>query len=437
MHKTWAVIRREFLERVRTRQFLIGTVLGPILMAVLIMAPILLQRNTRVKHLVVLDAAQGQLGSRVEQALAKATRDNKPGGAVRYRVERVVTGDRPLEAVRDSLVAMTDRRELGEKSLDGVVLITEDVLTRDTVKYLGGNVGSMAEMGALSRTVRQAVLVEKLTRAGIDPNLMVASVKPVDLYALKVSQGQLTGQSGEASFALAYVMSFVLYMALLLYGVQVMTSTVEEKTNRINEILVSSLRPFQLLLGKIIGVGSVGLLQLSIWAGTAWLLTSQRLAIAKAFGTSPEAISAMPIPDIPAGVLAVFLLFFLLGFFFYSAAYAAVGSSCNTVQETQQASMPVTILIAAGLMLMFRLLDEPNGHLARVLSLVPPFAPFVTPVRNSLSPLPLQELLASVAVMIIGVLAMAWLAGRIYRVGILMYGKRPSMREMLRWVRVR
>jgi len=437
MHKTWAVIRREFIERVRTRQFLIGTVLGPILMAVLIMAPILLQRNTRVKHLVVLDAAQGQLGSRVELALVKATRDDKPGGAVRYRVERVVAGDRPLEAVRDSLVAMTDRRELGEKSLDGVVLITEDVLTRDTVKYLGGNVGSMAEMGALSRIVRQAVLLEKLTRAGIDPNLMVASVKPVDLYALKVSQGQLTGQSGEASFALAYVMSFVLYMALLLYGVQVMTSTVEEKTNRINEILVSSLRPFQLLLGKIVGVGSVGLLQLSIWAGTAWLLTSQRLAIAKAFGTSPEAISSMPIPDIPAGVLAVFLLFFLLGFFFYSAAYAAVGSSCNTVQETQQASMPVTILIAAGLMLMFRLLDEPNGHLARVLSLVPPFAPFVTPVRNSLSPLPLQELLASVAVMIIGVLAMAWLAGRIYRVGILMYGKRPSMREMLRWVRVR
>ena len=110
MHKTWAVIRREFIERVRTRQFLIGTVLGPILMGVLIMAPILLQRNTRVKHLVVLDAAQGQLGSRVELALVKATREDKPGGAVRYRVERVVAGDRPLEAVRDSLVAMTDRR---------------------------------------------------------------------------------------------------------------------------------------------------------------------------------------------------------------------------------------------------------------------------------------------------------------------------------------
>jgi ABC-2 type transport system permease protein len=226
-------------------------------------------------------------------------------------------------------------------------------------------------------------------------------------------------------------------MALLLYGIQVMSSTVEEKTSRINEILISSLKPFELLLGKVLGVGSVGLLQLGIWAGTAYALAANRVAIAKALGASPEAITAMPIPDIPANTLAVFLLFFLLGFFFYAAAYAAVGSSCNTVQETQQASMPVTILVAVGMMLMFRLLDEPNGQMGRVLSLVPPFAPFVTPVRNSLSPLPMGELLMSVAAMVAGVLIMAWVAGRIYRVGILMYGKRASLGEMLRWVGTR
>jgi ABC-2 type transport system permease protein len=224
-------------------------------------------------------------------------------------------------------------------------------------------------------------------------------------------------------------------MALLLYGVQVMTSTVEEKTSRINEILVSSLRPSELMLGKVVGVGSVGLVQLGIWAGTAWLLTSQRVALGRLLGASPEAATQMPIPAIPGDLMVVFLLYFVLGFFFYAAAYAAVGSTCSTVQETQQASLPVTLFVIVGLMLMFRLLDEPNSQFGRILSLVPPFAPFVTPVRYSLSPLPWPELAASVAAMVVGVLVMAWVAGRIYRVGILMYGKRPKLSEMLRWVR--
>jgi len=214
-----------------------------------------------------------------------------------------------------------------------------------------------------------------------------------------------------------------------------MTSTVEEKTNRINEVLVSSLSPFQLLMGKVLGVGSVGLLQLSIWAGTAYVLSSQRERIGRMLGAGSEAVAAMPIPVIPAETFAVFLLFFVLGFLFYAAAYAAVGSACNTVQETQQVSAPLTILIVVGLMLMFRLLDEPSGTMGRIMSLVPPFAPFVTPVRNSLSPLSAGDLALSVLAMIIGVLGMVWVAGRIYRVGVLMYGKRASFAEMFRWIR--
>jgi len=340
-----------------------------------------------------------------------------------------------MELVRDSLVARVDRRELGAEGIDGLILVNEAALTRDTIQYLGANVGSPAEMGALNRSLRQAVLLEKLTRNQVNPQVLASLAKPVALVTLRVSQGTLTGQTGEASFLLAYIMSFVLYMALLLYGMQVLTSTVEEKTSRINEVLVSSLTPFQLLLGKVLGVGSVGLIQLTIWASAAYALSSQRATVARLLGAPPEAIASIPIPNIAPNVFVVFLLFFLLGFFFYAAAYAAVGSSCNTVQETQQAAMPLTLLIVLGLLLMFRLLDEPSGTLGRVLSLVPPFAPFVTPVRNSLSPLSPGDLLASVAAMVVGVLAMAWVAGRIYRVGILMYGKRATFREVVRWVR--
>jgi ABC-2 type transport system permease protein len=434
MRKAWVVAKREFVARVKTKQFVIATAFGPALLAVLFVAPILLQQNTRAKRIVVVDAAEGGLGERVEAMLTRATRNGKPDGEHRYVTSRVEAVGR-LEQVRDSLVALVDRRELGDAGLDGILLVTDEVLATDTLHYLGGNVGSPSEMGNLSRTVREAVLTERLTQAGISPAVLMETVKPIELVTAKVSQGTLTGQSGAASFLLAYVMSFVLYMALLIYGVQVMTSTVEEKTNRINEVLVSSLRPFELMLGKVLGVGSVALLQLSIWAGATFGLTQARGGIAGLAGMSPEAVAALPIPEISLGLLVVFLVFFVLGFFFFSAAYAAVGSTCNTVQETQMASLPVTLVVVSGLFVMFKLLGEPNGQLAHVLSLVPPLAPFVTPARYSLSPLPLPELLLSVAVTALGVLAMAWVAGRIYRVGILMYGKRATVREIVRWIR--
>jgi len=309
------------------------------------------------------------------------------------------------------------------------------VLDTGRLHYFGSNVGSLSEMGDLQRILRQAVIGERLGRAGVDPQVLLVATAPISLETARVSNGVVSGESGESSFILAYVMSFLLYMALLLYGIQVMGSVVEEKSNRIMEVLVSSLTPFELMLGKIIGVGSVALLQLGIWSGTAKLLTSQRVAIAGLLGAPPSEAMGMPIPAISGTLLAVYLTFFVLGFFLYSAAYAAVAATVSTQQEAQQAAMPVSLCIVAGLLLMFGLLDEPNGTLARTMSLIPLFAPFVTPVRYSLSPLPLGELLASAGMTALGVLAVAWVAARIYRVGILMYGKRASVAEVFRWIR--
>jgi ABC-2 type transport system permease protein len=279
------------------------------------------------------------------------------------------------------------------------------------------------------------VVGERLGRAGVDPAILMVATAPISLETSRVSNGQVSGESGESSFILAYVMSFLLYMALLLYGNQVMGSVLEEKSNRIMEVLVSSLTPFELMLGKVLGVGSVALLQLGIWTGTAKVLTSQRVAIAGLLGAEPSAAMSMPIPAISGGLLVVYLSFFVLGFFLYSAAYAAVAATVSTQQEAQQAALPVTMCIVVGLIMMFGLLDEPNGTLARTMSLIPLFAPFVTPVRYSLSPLPLMEVLASAGLTALGVLAVAWVAARIYRVGILMYGKRASIVEILRWIR--
>lgn len=434
MHKLLAVIRREFLTRVHTRAFVIGTVIGPLLMGLLFVLPMLLsRRETAPKSIVVLDAGSGDLGRLAAERLRSEVRDSVSNARPRYLVRRVPVDGASLNQVRDSLVARIGRPD--GAGIDGVLVIDDSTLASGRTVYLGVNVGSPGDMSALRRALDPLLKAARLAEAGVDTAVVRAALRPIDFRTLKVSEGRVTGESGEASFLLAYVMSFMLYFALLLYGVQVMTSVVEEKSSRIMEVLVSSVSPFQLLLGKVVGVGAVALLQLAIWAGTAMVLTTFGAQIATQLGASPSAAAGLPLPMVSPDMLVVFLLFFSLGFLFFAAGYAAIGSMCSTVQETQQSHTPITIVIAAGLLTMFALLSEPAGTLARVLSLVPFVAPFVTPVRYSFAPIPIPELLASVAAMILGVLAVVWIAARIYRVGILSYGKKATFRDVARWVR--
>ena len=292
-------------------------------------------------------------------------------------------------------------------------------------------------MSELQSTIRPLVTRERLEREGVDPLVVMRAIGPVSVVTQRVADGKLTGQSGDATFAIAYAMGLILYMALLIYGIQVMTSIVEEKSNRIMEVLASSMTPFQMLLGKILGVGSVALLQIGIWAGAAYAATTYRVQLLGLFGVDAAASGGMAglIPTIPGDLLVVFLAFFVLGFLLYSAMFAAVGSMCNTVQETQQAQFPVMFLIILGLMTMFALLNDPNSPLVQTLSYVPFWTPFVIPVRYSMAPIPITGLLISAGVTILGMLAIVWVAARIYRVGILSYGKKASVRDLWRWVR--
>jgi ABC-2 type transport system permease protein len=435
MHKLWAVIRREFSTRVQTKAFVIGTVLGPVMIGFMMVLPIILaSRETEAKRIVVIDAASGQMGLELERALAQARRGNQTDAKPRYAVVRIQAQGR-LEAVRDSLVPLTALAKDTLHNLDGLLIASDEALESGRVEYLGDNVGSFSEMEILRQLIQGVLLAERLERRGVDPILVREANGRVRLETLKITEGRLTGESGEASFALAYVMSFLLYFSLLIYGIQVMSSVIEEKNNRIMEVLASSLTPFQLMAGKVIGVGAVGLFQLSIWVGTAMFLSSNAAAIAGFFDMPAEAAAQMPIPAISGDLLLVFLAFFLVGFFLFAAGYAAVGAMCNTIQEAQQASTALTLLVASGFISMFSLLNEPNGSLARILSMIPFFAPIVMPVRYSLTSISLIEVVSSWLVTFGGMLIIAWLAGRIYRVGILMYGKKPSIKELIHWVR--
>ena len=429
MHKLWAVIRREFSARVRTKSFVITTVLGPLLLAGLMLVPgLLLMSKSSGRHIVIVDGGDRGLGQTAQTTLRTKFPEH-------YTFEVMVFPTGETERV-ESLISRIDApSETAGASIDGVVILNPEMLAEDRIAYYGSNVSSMSDMSDLRRGLREALVAERLAELGVNLTLVQEASRPISFTTERVADGKLTGESGEASFALAYAMAFLLYMALLLYGVQVMSAVVEEKSNRLNEVLVSSLSPFELLFGKIIGVGSAALVQLGLWVGTAMMLTTFRGEIASVFGVPETAVMAVPIPTVSPALLVVSLLFFMLGFLMYSSAYAAVGAMCNTMQETQQASLPVTLVVIIGFFTVFNVLNDPAGSTARIFSLIPLFAPLIVPVRYSLNPLGVGELLVAAFSTLLGAIVVAWFAGRIYRVGILAHGKRPKIKELVNWVK--
>jgi ABC-2 type transport system permease protein len=435
MKKIFAVVRREFVERVRTRVFVISTLLVPVLFVGVALLPGLMSGSNHSTRLAIVDASSAGVGARFAEALQQEKLGEQADAAPRYRTQVFPAAGR-LEVVRDSLIAKTGfGRQRTTDNWDGVLVLTDATLADGKLMYYGGNVGGMETMSRLQRSLSQVLASWRLGQSGIDPALVRAAMARADLQTIKVSDGKLVGQSGEQSFMLAYGMGFILYIAILLYGQQTMTSVIEEKTSRIMEVLASSLTPFQMLLGKVLGVGAAGLLQMAIWGGSVALLASQRMHLAALAGMSAESMQALPIPELPPVLLAVFLLYFALGFLLYGALYAAVGAMCNTIQETQQYALFITMFILVGFFAMFAVIRDPSSQIGATLSLVPFFAPFVMPVRWSMTSVAPMELALSLGLMLAALLACVWLAGRIYRTGILMYGKKPSLREVWRWIR--
>jgi ABC-2 type transport system permease protein len=436
MRKVWAVIRREFVERVRTRAFILSTLLFPFFMAVLVVLPAyLMSRSTGIKSIALVDATSDDLGAQLQSSLQAARIGNGPNAPPRYSITRFPAQGH-AEQTRDSLVPFTGLSRKTGAGWDGILVVSDATVLTGRAGYYGANVASFDDMRDLEQTLRPMVIAKRLEGMGVDLATVMKSVRSIDLATTKVSNGKLTGESGASTFALAYAMGFILYFSLLIFGTQVMSSVIEEKNNRIVEILASSLTPFQMMLGKVVGVGLVALLQIGIWVGIASYIGSHQQQLMHTFGVSSAAGGpGLTLPAMAPDLMVVFFVFFSLGFLLYAAAYAAVGAMCSTTQDAQQMQMPVMIFVLAGFLSTFALMRDPNGTAAHVLTFVPMLTPFVVPLRYSISPLPPLELLASVAVTLLGMLLIVWIASRIYRVGILSYGKKASFRDIARWVR--
>jgi len=447
--KFLAVIKREYVQRVRSKMFIVATVLGPLMLALFTVLPALIAgieaggptriavidesgkmldrfQQTLNRKDDALDEAGGQQKSPVETVNASQQDRMKSAGQLakgNFQVERVSLNGRSLDEVKREL---NSRVRNGQ--LDVYVVLPRDILEEGKAEFYGRNTGDVFTRGRLTDRLTAAVRNERLAQKNIAPEVVSEVNRPVTLNANRISDSGEEKDSG-AGFYLVFGMGFVIYLTILLYGQVILAAVIEEKETRIAEILFSSIRSFPLMMGKLIGVAFVALTQLTIWG-----LSFVALA---AYGS--QALSArgvkFSLPHMPPIFALYFALFFLLGYFIYSTIYALVGSMVTTAQEGGQMAMPVVLLLVIGFYLAFPVIRSPNSSFAFWVSMVPFFAPITMLVRIVTETPPVWQIALSLAIGFGTVTLLIWFASRIYRIGMLMYGKRATIPEVLRWLR--
>ena len=434
MTKFFAVVKREYIQRVRAKMFIVSTILLPSVMSLFGIVPaIIFNIKTPPMRVAVVDQT-GRLYARLKQSLSsddfsQEARDNNerrglpPRGFGSFVLEEVSTADQPLEQIRANL----DQR-LRARELDGYLVLPPDFLATGTAEYFNRNPGDLLSRQTLQTAVNRAAREQRLIDAKIDTTTRQQLFKPVDLQGVRVgAEGQERDTGG--SFALVFGIGLVMYLSILMYGQIVLGAIIEEKETRIAEILFSSVKPFTLMMGKLVGVSLVALTQLAIWGLAFSVFALYGIGVLASRGISAR------IPGVPISHYVYFALFFLLGYFIYATIYALVGSMVTTAQEGGQLAMPIILILVISFYLFLPVSRSPDSPFSFWVSIIPFTAPVAMLVRIVTQTPPFWQIALSLLTGFCSVLVIMWIAGRIYRVGMLMHGKRASIPEAIRWAR--
>jgi len=423
MHKILMVLRREYMERVTKKSFWLGTAVFPLLMVGLGFVPMLLVGlgGNEKKIIAFLDGTH-KLAAPLTRELADEKLKN---GEPRYVVQDVpVAGS--LEDARKPL-----EQRVRDKQIYGILSINADIDAKDAFQFYGRTVGDIKSIAEFQSALRRAIITLRFEKANIsvDKELVAKLIAPVDMQTNELSTG---GGSTKKGFMEAYFGTFmfvmVLFMTLFLYGIATMRGILEEKSSRVMEVLLGSVSPNELMTGKILGIGLVGLTQVAIYA-----LTAGAVRIYLNSQANPEMAGFLS--AFTAGKLAYFLVFFLLGYFMYTAMFACIGAVCNSEQEAQNLQSPVQMCLMMPMMATIFFVGQPDSTISVIVSLIPIFTPMVMFMRICVQTPPAWQ----IALSIVLTLGTTWIifrgAAKIFRIGILMYGKRPTIPEILRWAR--
>jgi ABC-2 type transport system permease protein len=442
MAKLWVVFRREYLERVRSKWFLLGTLLGPVFFLLVAGAPRLIgdrDGGTRdIAHIEVIDATGVGLGTRVVATL----RERFPVSRAPYLT---VVDESGLAVAEDHAVLRVQREELL-----GYLVLTSGTVTGDSARYGGRNANSHNDVDAIRGAVRSEVLALRMEREGIDAKAVAAFSRfPLEMHTQRVGDKGREKANQIGQIFLGYAVALLLYMMIVIYGQAIMRSVLEEKTTRVAEVVVSSVNTDILLAGKILGVGLVAITQVLSWVVLSIAAVTYAAPVlfgdqgraagaagaAGAGGPPGLGILAVGLPSVPLWAAVALFCCFVMGFIFYASLFAAVGAMVNSQEDVQQAATPVMLLLVSSVIFMGPIMANPGSAMARTMSMLPTSAPIIMPLRITLVPVPWFEVVGALSGVAAACAAAIWLSGRVYRVGLLMYGKKPTFRELARWVR--
>lgn len=427
MRNVWLIAHREYTERVRTRGFMITTVMIPLIMGGFIVGSLFLgSKGVADIHIAVV-SSDTQLALDLQTEL-EAQQQTQEGSADSGSAAR--TPPKQPRILVDAMDAAPDTKtildqEFDSHDLDGYLWITPASTPggRPSFAYTPRTSGERSVRDALAKALDKVLLREQLTHRGIVAADAETMMQPVQITAPKA----VPHQDHEAAEISISALFFIMYLVIMLYGMNVARSIIEEKTSRIFEVMLATIRPEAMMAGKILGVGAVGLTQVGIWIGAASLIAASPLAIH--LGGDALHLSL-------TGVQVVFFfVYFLLGYLFYSSIAAALGAMTNSEQELQQLNMFLMVPLLFCFLMVGTMLTAPDSRIARIMALIPPFTPLLMYFRVSLGHPAAWEVALSIVLTSASICGIIWITSRIYRVGVLMYGKRPSLPEILHWLK--
>ena len=434
----WLIIKREYLERVRQRSFIVLTVLLPAIVGGAFFIPAKLSRmkSSKTQHLVVVTSDQ-KFGEIVrQQLLSSAKTDDEKAGADKSKEG---SGDKDSDDDNkssnnytidvDSTPSDGERAALQNRvssgDIDGYLWLSDDAVAARKVTYEGQASSGFMEKSWLGGQLDRAILLRELAQRGVSGDQADVLLKPVKLEVVQLKGGHETKANDKGMFFAILIMVMLLYMAVIFYGVSVMRAVLEEKNSRVMEVLLSSATSTELMAGKLIGVGAVGLTQIGIWITMASVYALPALAASASAGE----IHIAPL------TLVAFALFFLLGYLLYSSVYAAVGAVITSEQEGQQLQFIILLPLILAVFMMGPVMRAPDSPVAMWTSMVPFFSPILMYVRIAIQPPPAWQIALSLLLLVATIAGILVLCARIYRIGILMYGKRPTLPEIMKWLK--
>ncbi|MFN7974935.1 MAG: ABC transporter permease [Acidobacteriota bacterium] len=432
MKKALAVLKREYVQAVRKPSFIIMTVLTPFLMAAMSFLPgILVKQSLEAKRIAVLDGT-GLLGGAIDsEKLNRFDAERADGMPLTFHIEYAAgKGDLALQA-KPYLERLRSKQVPQAERLDAVLTIPADAFGSEHAKltYYSRSATDVIGQERLGRAVNKAVSERRLLDRGYDPAVIATALRTLPVEGVQVSRTGKETKGGEMNMVAGIVFAGLLFIPMLLYGTEIMRGILQEKNDRVVEILISSMSPMELLSGKILGLAAVGLTQVSAWVFMGTLGAVYLGGAALAAGFNPTQFFRL-------SMVPYFFVFYLLGYMVYVCVYAAGGALTNSEKEAQQTLMPVMLVIMMPWFLLAPILLNPEGKLTVVMSMIPLFTPITMFIRILVADPPGWQVGLSIAGTVALIFGMFWVTAKIFRVGILSYGKRPTLPEIWRWVKV-